>query len=337
MKGLKRILISIVLLLFVVPGAGCGPSALFAPKPYKETQFLMDTIIDITAYGSGNEAAVKAAFAEFKRINDLTNRFDENTQVSKINQAAGKEKVQVDADVIAMLKLARSRSEQLDGALDVTVGVLTELWSVGHKGEFVPSQAEVKALLPLVNYRLIEIDDKANTVFLPQAGMRIDLGAVAKGYANRKAIDVLKAKGIKSALVNAGGDVRVIGTRPEGQPWRIGVQDPRNLENIAAKLSLSEWDVLETSGDYQRFFEKDNVRYSHIIDPRTGFQPREVASVTIVAKSGNYVDILSTAIFVLGVERGQELLKQYPGTEAIIITADGKKIATPGLAGKIEF
>ncbi|MDF2569572.1 MAG: apbE [Sporomusa sp.] len=297
----------------------------------------MDTIIDITAYGSGNELAVKAAFAEFKRINDLTNRFDENTQVSKINQAAGKERVQVDPDVIAMLKLARNRSEQLDGTLDVTVGVLTELWGVGHKGEFVPSQAEIKALLPLVNYRLIEIDDKANTVFLPQTGMRIDLGAVAKGYANRKAIDVLKAKGIKSALINAGGDVRVIGTRPDGQPWRIGVQDPRDSEGIAAKLVLSEWDVLETSGDYQRFFVKDNVRYSHIIDPRTGFQPREVASVTIVAKSGAYVDILSTAMFVLGVERGQELLKQYPGTEAIFITADGKKIITPGLTGKIEF
>lgn len=337
MKGFKRILIIILLILFVIPGAGCGPSALFAPKPYKETQFLMDTVIDITAYGQGNEAAVKAAFDEFKRINDLTNRFDDNTQVAKINQAAGKEKVQVDADVIAMLKLARSRSEQLDGALDVTVGALTELWGVGHKGEFVPSREEIEALLPLVDYRLLEIDDKAGTVFLPKPGMRIDLGAVAKSYANRKAVDALKAKGIKSALVNAGGEVRVIGTRPDGQFWRVGVQDPRSAEGLAAKVALSEWDSLETSGDYQRFFIKDGIRYAHIIDPRTGVQPREVASVTIVSKADNYADVLSTAIFVLGVERGQELLKQYPGTEAIIITADGKKIATPGLAGKIEF
>ncbi|HWR41624.1 FAD:protein FMN transferase [Sporomusa sp.] len=337
MKGLRRILLSISLIILVVLGAGCGPGALFAPKPYKETQFLMDTIIDITAYGQGNEAAVKTAFDEFKRINELTNRFDENSQVSKINQAAGKDKVQVDPDVIAMLKLARSRSEQLDGALDITVGALTELWGVGHKGEFVPSQAEIKAALPLVDYRLLEIDDKANTVFLPKTGMSIDLGAVAKSYANRKAIDALKAKGIKSALVNAGGEVRVIGTRPDGQPWRVGVQDPRNTEGLAAKISLSDWDSLETSGDYQRFFIKDNVRYAHIIDPRTGVQPREVVSVTIVSKSDNYADVLSTAMFVLGVERGQELLKQYPGTEAVFITNDGKKVVTPGLAGKIEF
>lgn len=337
MKGACRILASVLMLVFLAGSVGCLPGGLFAPKPYKETQFVMDTIIEITAYGKGNEAAVKAAFAEFKRINDLTNRFDENSQVSKVNQAAGKDRVMVDADVIAMLKLARSRSEQLNGALDVTIGALTELWGVGHKGEFVPRDAEIQALLPLVNFRLVEIDDQANTVFLPKPGMRLDLGAVAKGYANRKAIDALKAHGITSALVNAGGDVRIIGKRPDGQSWRIGVQDPRDTEGIAAKLALSDWDVLETSGDYQRFFMKDGVRYSHIIDPRSGYQPREVASVTIVAKSENYVDILSTAMFVLGVEKGRKLLEQYPGTEAIFITSDGKKIITPGLTGKIEL
>ncbi|WP_094605979.1 FAD:protein FMN transferase [Sporomusa silvacetica DSM 10669] len=337
MNVLNRVGSSVLLILLLVVGAGCSMGSPFAAKPYKETQFLMDTIIEITAYGNGNEAGVKAAFAEFRRINELTNRFDESSQVSKINQAAGKEKMQVDPDVITMLKLARSRSEQLNGALDVSVGALTELWSVGHKGEFVPSDSEIKALLPLVNFELIEIDDKANTVFLLKPGMRIDLGAVAKGYADRKAIDALKAHGIKSALVNAGGDVRIIGKRPDGQPWRIGVQDPRDSEGIAAKLALADWDVLETSGDYQRFFIKDGVRYSHIIDPHTGYQPRGVASVTIVAKAENNVDILSTAIFVLGVEKGQELLKQYPGTEAIFITTDGKKIITPGLEGKVEL
>ncbi|MDF2875492.1 MAG: apbE [Sporomusa sp.] len=338
MKGLQRILISsCLMIILVVLSAGCGVGSLFAPKPYKETQFLMDTIIDITAYGEGNEAAVKAAFDEFQRINELTNRFDDNSQVTKINQAAGKAKVQVDADVITMLKLARSRSQQLGGALDVTIGALTELWGVGHKGEFVPSQPEIEAARLLVDYRLLEIDDKERTVFLPKAGMSIDLGAVAKSYANRRAIEVLKAKGIKSALVNAGGEVRVIGTRPDGQPWRVGVQDPRDTEGLAAKVALTEWDSLETSGDYQRFFIKDNVRYAHILDPRTGSQPREVVSVTIVSKSDSYADVLSTAMFVLGVEKGQELLKQYPGTEAIFITNDGKKVVTPGLAGKIEF
>lgn len=337
MNKVSRLLTGVLLISLLIFSAGCSAGSLFAPKPYKETQFLMDTIIEITAYGPGSEAGTKAAFAEFKRINELTNRFDETSQVSKVNQAAGKEKVQVDPDVIAMLKLARSRSEQLDGAFDVTIGALTELWGIGHKEDFVPSDAEIQARLPLVNFRLLEIDDQANTVFLPKAGMRIDLGAVGKGYANRKAVEALKAHGVKSALVNAGGDVRIIGKRPDGQPWRLGVQDPRNSEGIAAKLSLSDWDVLETSGDYQRFFIKDGVRYSHILDPRTGYQPREVASITIVANSENHVDILSTAMLVLGVEKGRELLRQYPGTEAIFITTDGKKVITSGLEGKIEL
>lgn len=337
MNKVSRILTGVLLISLLIFSAGCSTGSLFAPKQYKETLFLMDTIIEITAYGPDSEVGTQAAFAEFKRINALTNRFDETSQVAKINQAAGKEKVQVDPEVIAMLKLARNRSEQLDGAFDVTIGALTELWGIGHKGDFVPSDAEIQARLPLVNFRLLEIDDQANTVFLPKADMRIDLGAVGKGYATRKAIEALKAHGVKSALVNAGGDVRIIGKRPDGQPWRIGVQDPRNSEGIAAKLALNDWDVLETSGDYQRFFIKDGVRYSHILDPRTGYQPREVASITIVANSENYVDILSTAMLVLGVEKGQELLRQYPGTEAIFITTDGKKVITSGLKGKIEL
>lgn len=337
MSKVSRILTGITLVFLLLLGAGCAAGGLFAPKPYKDTLFIMDTIIEITAYGSGSEAGVKAAFDEFKRINELTDRFNDASQVSRINQAAGKEKVQVDPAVIDMLKLARSRSEQSNGALDITIGALTDLWSVGHKGEYVPGDAEIKAVLPLVDYRLLTIDDQANTVFLPKAGMKIDLGAVAKSYANRKAIEALQAHGVKSALINAGGEVRVIGKRPDGQPWRIGVQDPRNSEGVAAKVPLNDWDVLETSGDYQRYFIKDGVRYSHILDPHTGYQPREVASVTILSKSENYVDVLSTAIFVLGVEKGQELLKQFPGTEAIFITTDGKKMITPGLEGKVEL
>ncbi|BBB90293.1 MAG TPA: FAD:protein FMN transferase [Methylomusa anaerophila] len=323
------------ILMFIT--AACSPGGIFAPKPYKETQFLMDTIIEITAYGSGSEAAVEAAFGEFKRIQGLADHFDPNSQVSKINAMAGKAPVQVDPELISLLKLAQSRSEKLDGALDVTVGPLTQLWGIGHKGEFVPTQAEIDKMLPLVNYRLLQIDETNNTVFLPQEGMSIDLGAVAKGFANRKAVEVMKARGIKSALLNAGGDVRVIGTKPDGQPWRIGVQHPRNSDGVIAKISMTGWDVLETSGDYQRYFIKDGVRYSHILDARTGRQPGELASVTMVTNSADENHILSTAIFILGAERGQQLLRHYfPEAEAILVTVDGRVILTPGLEGKVE-
>jgi len=335
----KRLsLLSIItLLLTTVLVTGCFSNHLFAPQPYKETQFLMDTIIEITAYGPGAEEAVKASFIEFQRLHTLTNNFDENSQVSRINQMAGKSKVVVDPDLVYIIKFSKEVSDKLGDSFDITIGPLTKLWGIGHKGEYVPSQAEINNVLPLVNYRLVEVDTVANTIYLPKPGMMLDLGGIAKGYATDKAIETLKAKGITSALVNAGGDVRVIGNKPDGKPWRIGIQNPREADGISAKLALTQWDTMETSGDYQRFIIKEGVRYSHILNPRTGWQPREVISVTMVNNSSTYGDILSKPIFVLGTQEGLEILKQFPGNEAVIVTNDGKIIVTPGLEGKIEL
>jgi len=327
----------VIVIVVALLVSGCLNDNLSASKPYKETQFLMDTVVEITAYGPEAEAGVKAAFAEFQRLHAITNNFDENSQISRINQMAGKNKVTVDTDLVYIIKLSQDVAVKLDDSFDITVGPLSALWGIGHKGDFIPNQAEIEKVLPLVNYRLVEVDSAANTVYLPKVGMMLDLGGIAKGYATDKAIEVLKAKGITSALVNAGGDVRVIGNKPDGMPWRIGIQDPRNTDGISAKLALTEWDTMETSGDYQRFIMKDGIRYSHILNPRTGWQPREVASVTMVTNSSTYGDILSKPIFVLGVEKGLALLKQFPGNEAVIVTMDGKIIITPGLEGKIEL
>lgn len=326
----------IVIVLITTMISGCFTTNLFAPKSYKETQFLMDTIIEITAYGPNAEEGVKAAFGEFQRLHNLTNNFDENSQLSQISKMAGKSKVVVDPDLLHIIMFSQEVSDKLGDSFDITIGPLTKLWGIGQKGEYVPTQAEIDKVLPLVNYHLMEVDAANSTVYLPKAGMSLDLGGIAKGYTTDKAIEVLKAKGVTSALVNAGGDVRVIGNKPDGKPWRIGVQNPRQTDGISAKLALTQWDTMETSGDYQRFIMKDGIRYSHLLNPRTGWQPREVASVTIVNNSSTYGDILSKPIFVLGVERGLELLKQFPGTEAIIVTMDGKVTVTPGLENNIE-
>lgn len=332
----KKLATLVCLLGFLIFTAACGFGNWFTPKPYKETQFLMDTIIEITAYGPNAESAVKAAFADLKRLHDLTNNFDPNSQVSQINQAAGKNRVKVDPDLITMMQRSNELSNKLDGSFDITVGPLTELWGIGRKGEFVPSQEEIDKVLPLVNYRLVEIDQSTGTVFLPKTGMALDLGGIAKGYAVDKAIAILKAQGIQSALINAGGDVRVIGKRPDGNPWRIGVQHPRNQDAMIAKLSLTDWDTMETSGDYQRFITKDGIRYPHILDPRTGRQPRQLNSVTMVLNNSADGDIFSTAFFVLGPARTLELIKEFPGVDVIMVTVDGKVIVSPGLEGKIE-
>lgn len=336
---MPRLALFLLLFAFGTSLLGCSSSNLIAPnsKPYKETQFLMDTIIEITAYGPNREQAVKEAFGEFERIHRLANVFDANSQVGQINQQAGKASVVTDGDLISIIGRAQTLSNQLNGTFDISIGPLTELWGIGRKGEFVPTQADINDVLSLVDYRLVKVDERQNTVFLPRAGMKLDLGGIAKGYATDKAIERLKAHGIKSALVNAGGNVRVIGARPDGQPWRIGVQHPQKGSEVIAKLALTEWDTMETSGDYQRFITVNGVRYSHILDPRTGWQPREVSSVTMVLNNSTDGDIFSTALFILGIDRGLALIKQFPGVEAIIVTNDGQVVTTPGLAGKVEI
>lgn len=332
----KRIVI--VLLLLMMPiYAGCKPFQLMPPKEYKETQFLMDTIIEITAYGPNSEDAVKAAFKEFARLHEITNNFDDNSQVSMISRMSGKQKVAVDPDLIKMLKRGNELSELVGGTFDVSIGPLTDLWGIGRKGDFVPTDEEINKVLPLVNYHLVDVDEDNNTVYLQKTGMKLDLGGIAKGYATDKAIEILKAQGITSALVNAGGDIRVIGNKPDGTPWRIGVQHPRNSDGIIAKMPLTDWDTMESSGDYQRFITKEGIRYSHILDPRTGKQPRSVTSVTMVMNNSTDGDVLSTALFIVGVEQGLEILKSFPGVEAIWVTTDGKVVTSPGLQGKIEI
>jgi thiamine biosynthesis lipoprotein len=304
--------------------------------PYRERQYLMDTVIEMIAYGDFAPGAVKAAFREFKRIQSLCDRFSPASQVSKINRMAGIAPVAVDDELIELICHANRLAEKLEGAFDITVGALTELWGIGHKDDFVPSQAEIDAILPLVNYRNMIIDN--HTVFLPKKGMKIDLGGVAKGYALNRAIIILQAYKIESALVNAGGDIRILGGKPGGVPWRVGVQHPRQRDALIAKLTLTEWDTMETSGDYQRFYIKSGRRYAHIFNQRTGMQPTDLASVTLIYKDcPGTSNIASSGILTLGLAKGRRVLKRFPGVEAVFVTTGGEVVITAGLENKIEL
>ncbi|MBP2652941.1 MAG: apbE [Firmicutes bacterium] len=329
-----------LLLIIIVFTAGCFPSAFFQPKPYKETQFLMDTIIEITASGPDCETAVKAAFDEFRHIQKISDHFNPDSQVSKINQMAGISPVTVDHDLINMVTYANDISKKTDGAFDISIGPLSDLWGIGHKDDFVPAKEDIDKVLPLVDYRKIQVNKDNETIYLEQNGMKLDLGGVAKDYALNKAAEVLKAHGIKSALINAGGDIQIIGTKPDGKPWRIGVQDPRNSDNIIAKITMDSWNISQTSGDYQRFFIKNGIRYAHILDPKTGKQAPELASVTLIYNDSAIAavgDIASSAFMVLGLEKGMSALQRFPGVEAIFITTDNKIVVTPGLQDKVEL
>lgn len=340
MKKSRSLVSGILIFIVALSTIGCSPMTFLSPKPYKETQFVMDTIIEITVYGSNSEVAVEAAFDEFKRIQKISDRFNPNSQISEINRMAGISPVKVSPDLIKMINDSGDVSRKTDGAFDVSIGAFTELWGIGHKDDFVPTQAEINQVLPLVDYRMIQVNISNDTVYLPKIGMKLDLGGVAKDYALNKAIEIIKGYGIKSALLNAGGDIQVIGKRPDGSPWRIGVQDPRNSEGVIAKVTLSPWNMLQTSGDYQRFFIKNGVRYAHILNPQNGRQPIEIASVTLVYKDSdvyNTGDIASSGFLVLGLDKSMEVLKKFPGVEAIFVTTDGKVVVTPGLKDNIDY
>lgn len=306
----------------------------------------MDTLIQITVY-SENEAkgqkALKEAFGAFERIHDTTNRFQKNGQtatasndVVKINENAGTKPVAVSADTINMIERSHYFAGSSGGAFDVSVGPVMDLWGFGKSEQQVPSDEEINRALSLVDYNKVQVDPSNMTVFLTKPGMSLDLGGVAKGYATDEAVKALKEAGIQHAIINAGGNVYALGDKPDGSPWRVGVQDPRGEKSIIGILYVKDRAVV-TSGDYQRYFEQEGVRYHHIIDPTTGKQARDVMQTTVVTDSATDADILSTSLFVLGAQKGMCFVKELPGTGAIFIGADRQVTYTENLHDQLEF
>ncbi|MGI5838163.1 MAG: FAD:protein FMN transferase [bacterium] len=333
----KGYLVGVILLALL---AGCRGRDHGADKPQAvaRTGFMMDTIFEITAYGPAGEAlqAATAALDEVRRLEDLLSAHIAMSDVARINAAAGQDAVPVSPETIWLLEQSLAFSARTEGAFDVTVKPLIDVWGIGKKEDYIPTPDEVAAALALIGYHRVEIDSAAKTVFLPEAGMGIDLGAVAKGYAVDRAAAVLQEKGVSAGIVNGGGNIRVLGQKPDGSDWRIAVRDPRIEGGTAVVLSLAD-KAIATSGDYERYFIKDNQRYHHLFDPATG-EPAAggIISATVVADSAMEADILSTAVFVLGPDDGLAAVGQMEAADAFIIRSDGSTVESPGLADKLQ-
>lgn len=284
----------------------------------------MGTLVEVSIAGNGKEAksAVQAVFDEFKRIEDLTS-FHKPSEIGKINDLAGTRPVAVSPEVLELVEKSLQMAELTDGAFDPTIGVITNIWHFSAGQPRLPSPEEISEQLGKVNWRKIEINKQAGTVFLSEKGMMMDLGGIAKGYALLKSRDVLSRLNIRSALVNAGGDILAIGGKEPGKPWRVGVQHPRKTDAMIAVANLADRLII-TSGDYERFFRENNNRYHHILDPKTGYPTQGLQSVTIITPDNGYSDGLSTAVFVLGLEKGSRFLEQRPNTDALLVDSDGK-------------
>jgi thiamine biosynthesis lipoprotein len=298
----------------------------------------MGTLVEISVIGRDGdkaEAAIHDAFDEMGRIEGLMSRRIPESEVSRINKLAGVRPVRVSAEVLKVIRRAEGISEASGGYLDVSIGALLDLWGFEGDGCRLPGKEEVEQVLRSVGYRGVHRDETASTVQLGKEGMRIDLGGIAKGYAVDRAFEVLASRGYGNLIVNAGGDMRVGGKKPNG-PWVIGIQDPRDRSRILATLDASDICVA-TSGDYERYFTENGIRYHHLLDPFTGFPARGCRSVTILAKDALSADALATAVFVMGPKRGLELIERMEEVEGLIISSDGEMVLSEGLKGELRF
>ncbi|MEW5920072.1 MAG: FAD:protein FMN transferase [Bacillota bacterium] len=301
------------------------------------TLFIMDTHVDITFYSSSVQVAQTAIgeiFTEMQRLESLLSRHIAGSDLQRINEAAGREPVQVSPETLFVLRRALEIAALSDGAFDPTIAPLLELWGFGGESFAVPSADQLAQARELVNYRVVEIDEEQGSVFLPRSGMKLDLGGIAKGYIVDKGQELARGS-VSASFINAGGDISIRGRKPSGDAWRVAVQDPHDPQRWVAVINMDEGSVV-TSGDYQRFFEVEGRRYHHILDPHTGMPAFGLSSVTIVAPDTTTADALATAVFVLGEEKGMALVESLPNVDALIVDNNGKLLISSGLEGQVE-
>jgi thiamine biosynthesis lipoprotein len=273
------------------------------------------------------EAAIASVFDDMRRIDALMSTWKPDTQLSLVNRDAGRRPVVVDQELFDLVRVALDYSKETGGAFDITYA------SVGYLYDFKkgvhPGRSAIAAALPGVNYTHVKLDAKRRTIRFLRPGMRIDLGGIAKGYAVDRGIDILRKAGFERAMVNSGGDTRIIGDR-FGKPWIVGLRNPDDDSKSYLRIPLTDA-AISTSGDYERYFDEGGVRYHHIIDPKTGDSARLLRSATIIGPTALRTDGLSTSVFVLGPQGGIDLINRLEGVDAVVVTPAGKVLYSKGL------
>ena len=287
-------------------------------KWFEDNQGIMGTNIHVELWSDSalqGESAIQAVMDEMQRINQLMSPYIENSELSRLNRQAAEGAVPISKELFELIELSVELAKETDGAFDITFASVGYLYN--YRENQKPEQNQIEKLLKAINYRHIRFDLSEHSVFFAHPNVKIDLGGIAKGHAVDNAIEILQKHGIKHALVTAGGDTKLLGDRL-GKPWMVGIRDPRNKNKQAVVLPLIDT-ALSTSGDYERYFEQGGKRYHHILSPKTGVSAYEVQSVSIIGKRSTLNDALSTAVFVLGVQKGMDLLNRTPGYDGIIV------------------
>ncbi|HEX3027131.1 MAG TPA: FAD:protein FMN transferase [Clostridia bacterium] len=312
-------------------------SAFHKKKSAEKTFFALGTVNAVKIYGSKDVSAVDAAIARIREIEDRMSAFLPDSDLAVLRKNAGRGPTEIHRDTFRVLQKAASFGALTDGAFDVTVRPLTELWGINKKDSFIPSEEELRKARSLVNYRDLQLDQNLWSASLARRGQALDLGSIAKGFAADEAGQVLLGRGIECAVINLGGNVLTLGKRPDGAPWRIGVQNPLAPSGQPiGVLSVDGGTSVVTSGSNERFFIRDGKRYHHLLNPRTG-EPAQnsMLSVTVLCPCSADADAATTALFLLGPEKAKSILRKIRA-EAVIIGRDLSVTVSDGLLNRFQ-
>jgi FAD:protein FMN transferase len=304
----------------------------------KRAQMHMGTLVSITAVAANEptaQSAIAAGFHEIKRLERLLSTWISDSELSRVNQSAGQAPVVVSRDTMELVARSQEMARMTDGAFNIAIGPAVDAWSVTER-QRIPTDAELMQAKPFVDWTRIELNRTNGTLYLPIAGMRIDVGGIGKGYAADRAVDVMKKAGAQAGVVALAGDIKTFGSLPGSSGFPVGIQHPRQIRDVLAMIDLRD-EAISTAGDYERYFERDGVRYHHLLDPETLRPARACQSVTVIAKEGTVADGLDTGIFVLGPERGMALVERLPDVEAVIVDAEGRIAVSSGLRWRLRY
>lgn len=303
---------------------------------HKRKLFMLGSPFEVTTVAKDTIAAniyIDLAIAESKRIENLISDWIPTTQISQVNKNAGIKPVKVDTEVFELVERAIKISKITKGAFDISYASMDKIWKFDGSMKVMPTEEAIKQSVAKIGYQNIILDPKEQTIFLKLEGMKLGLGGIGQGYIADKIKSLLFSKGCLSGIINVSGDINAWGKQPDGKPWTVGIVNPVNKNKIFATFPLTD-SAVETSGSYEKFVVFNGKRYSHIIDPRTGYPATGIVSVSVFAKQTEIADALATGIFVLGVDVGLDLVNQIKGVECIIVDDTGKIHSSKGIDAK---
>ncbi len=338
-RSIKSVL-TIFICVILVFTSGCkNNTKQSSANPLIKTNFILGTLIEIKVFDTKDEGIIDEAFSRISEIESkMTINNAETSEVILLNNEAGQKEVKVSPDTFYVLEKGKYFSELSKGSFDITIGSIVKLWNIGTDYAAVPQQAQLEEAVKLVDYNKLVLNKSEYTAKLEQKGMKVDLGAIAKGYAGDEVAAILRKHGVEHALISLGGNMLVIGGNPNGSPWKIGVQNPFDARGAYIGIIPVKDKTIVTSGTYERYFEEKGKLYHHILDPKTGYPvENNLISVSIVTDFSIDADALSTITLLLGFEEGFKLMESLEGVDAVFITNDKKVYATSGLKDSLTI